>query len=170
MAWNGDREFLRRSRGRNRSHGISRSDGVCHICVPLGHDRGLYVRVGRVRPAALAGAETGGARVLACREERDVAALCQSRTTSALSEAGRAHTIETYQAKHKSAIRDTLAYDAAAVAPNWSSVLSLLRAAIAACPRAARRVERSEARASVVHRDRFGMLATDFNTHQIFEQ
>ena len=48
-----------------------------------------------------------------------------------LTKARRDHTIETYQAKRESAIRDTLAYDAAAAAPHWSALLPSIRTAIA---------------------------------------
>lgn len=55
----------------------------------------------------------------------------KARLELALTDAGVVHTVETYQAKHGFAIRDTLAYDAAAEARHWTALLSLLRETIA---------------------------------------
>ncbi len=56
----------------------------------------------------------------------------KARLEQALSDAGVSHTVETYEARHGFAIRDTLAYDAAAEARHWTALLALLHATIAA--------------------------------------
>ena len=55
----------------------------------------------------------------------------KDRLEQALTDAGVTHTVETYQAKHGFAIQDTLAYDVAAEARHWASLLAVLRTTFA---------------------------------------
>lgn len=56
----------------------------------------------------------------------------KARLERALTDAGVAHRVETYPAKHGWVLRDTLAYDEAACERHWTALLELLGAAVGA--------------------------------------